>query len=103
MVPKLTRSAFGRAALLSLGVALVFLSGPRFADAANGSVEYAYDALGRVSSVSYDTGVIVIYTYDANGNVSVRRRPRFEYAALARTMGYFAQRQGSSSSIRWIE
>jgi len=36
--------------------------------AANGSVTYTYDALGRVASASYDTGVIVIYTYDANGN-----------------------------------
>lgn len=36
--------------------------------AANGSVTYTYDALGRVVTASYDTGVIVIYTYDANGN-----------------------------------
>jgi hypothetical protein len=36
--------------------------------AANGSVAYTYDALGRVSTVSYDTGVCVIYSYDANGN-----------------------------------
>jgi YD repeat-containing protein len=36
--------------------------------AANGSVVYSYDALGRVVSASYDTGVIVYYTYDANGN-----------------------------------
>lgn len=36
--------------------------------AANGSVTYAYDSLGRVISASYDTGVIVYYTYDANGN-----------------------------------
>jgi RHS Repeat len=38
------------------------------ASAANGSVTYTYDALGRVSTASYDTNVIVIYTYDANGN-----------------------------------
>jgi YD repeat-containing protein len=38
------------------------------ASAANGSVTYTYDALGRVLSASYDTGVIVIYAYDANGN-----------------------------------
>lgn len=49
--------------LLMLGV----VDGPA-AQAANGSVIYAYDALGRVVSASYDTGVIVIYTYDANGN-----------------------------------
>ena len=36
--------------------------------AANGSATYTYDALGRISSISYDTGVIVIYTYDSNGN-----------------------------------
>jgi YD repeat-containing protein len=38
------------------------------ARAANGSVVYTYDALGRVLTASYDTGVIVIYSYDANGN-----------------------------------
>lgn len=37
-------------------------------EAANGSVTYTYDALGRVASASYDTGVIIIYAYDANGN-----------------------------------
>ncbi len=42
--------------------------GIRTAQAANGSVVYTYDALGRIASASYDTGVIVIYTYDANGN-----------------------------------
>lgn len=36
--------------------------------AANGSVVYTYDALGRVLTASYDTGVIIIYGYDANGN-----------------------------------
>ncbi|MDR3468687.1 MAG: RHS repeat protein [Xanthobacteraceae bacterium] len=36
--------------------------------AANGSVAYSYDALGRITSASYDTGVCVIYSYDANGN-----------------------------------
>ena len=36
--------------------------------AASGGVVYAYDALGRISSASYDTKVIVYYTYDANGN-----------------------------------
>jgi len=35
---------------------------------ANGSVVYTYDALGRIATASYDTGVIIIYTYDANGN-----------------------------------
>ena len=42
--------------------------GSHQAQAANGSVVYTYDALGRVLTASYDTGVIVIYSYDANGN-----------------------------------
>ena len=40
----------------------------KVAFAANGSVAYTYDALGRVTTVSYDTGVCLVYTYDANGN-----------------------------------
>ncbi len=47
---------------------LLSLSGNTPACAANGSVVYTYDALGRVLTASYDTKVIVIYTYDANGN-----------------------------------
>ncbi len=38
------------------------------AHAANGSVAYTYDALGRVTAASYDTGVCILYSYDANGN-----------------------------------
>lgn len=38
------------------------------AHAANGSVAYTYDALGRVTTASYDTGVCIIYSYDPNGN-----------------------------------
>ena len=36
--------------------------------AANGSVAYTYDALGRVTTASYDTGVCIVYSYDPNGN-----------------------------------
>jgi YD repeat-containing protein len=36
--------------------------------AANGSVGYSYDALGRITAANYDTGVCVVYSYDANGN-----------------------------------
>lgn len=36
--------------------------------AANGSASYTYDALGRVVTTLYDTGICVIYSYDANGN-----------------------------------
>jgi YD repeat-containing protein len=52
-------------ALLAVAIGLFPHSTAR---AANGSVAYTYDALGRVTTASYDTGVIVIYTYDANGN-----------------------------------
>ena len=38
------------------------------AQAANGSVAYTYDPLGRITTASYDTGVCVIYTYDPSGN-----------------------------------
>jgi len=31
-------------------------------------VAYTYDALGRVTTASYDTGVCIIYSYDPNGN-----------------------------------
>jgi YD repeat-containing protein len=34
----------------------------------NGSVAYTYDALGRVTTAKYDTGVCIVYSYDANGN-----------------------------------
>lgn len=60
-------SAKKRAREFILAVGLLVLAiGPTLA--ANGSVVYTYDALGRVTSASYDTGVIVIYAYDANGN-----------------------------------
>jgi YD repeat-containing protein len=38
------------------------------AHAVNGSVAYTYDALGRVTTASYDTGVCIVYSYDPNGN-----------------------------------
>jgi len=56
-------------ALVLAGLALAAaLSGADIAQAATGSVVYTYDALGRVLTASYDTGIIIIYTYDANGN-----------------------------------
>lgn len=55
-------------ALLLTAVSAFADAGRRFAVAANGSVAYTYDALGRVTTASYDTGVCIIYTYDPNGN-----------------------------------
>jgi YD repeat-containing protein len=56
----------------ALALAMVFAAatagGMNAAWAANGSVTYTYDALGRITSVNYDTGVIILYSYDANGN-----------------------------------
>lgn len=51
-----------------VGAVAMLLMANGIAQAVNGSAVYAYDALGRVASVSYDTGVIIIYSYDANGN-----------------------------------
>jgi YD repeat-containing protein len=66
----LSRAPLWRGLVLAamLGAAAVSAFGSCPAQAANGSVVYTYDALGRITSVSYDTGVIVMYTYDANGN-----------------------------------
>lgn len=47
---------------------LLTISASEPAHAANGSVAYIYDALGRVTMASYDTGVCIKYSYDANGN-----------------------------------
>ena len=55
-----------RVVVLAIVLLRQFEVGTAFA--ANGSVAYAYDALGRVSTASYDTGVCVIYSYDAAGN-----------------------------------
>ena len=51
-------------------VTLLLLGSTAFAPAfaANGSVVYTYDALGRLITASYDTGVCIAYSYDANGN-----------------------------------
>jgi YD repeat-containing protein len=55
--------------LTMLGVLTALAAGALdVANAANGSVAYGYDALGRVTTASYDTGVCIVYKYDANGN-----------------------------------
>ena len=47
-------------------IAAAIGSSPAFAG--NGSVTYTYDAVGRVTTITYDTGVTITYTYDAAGN-----------------------------------
>jgi YD repeat-containing protein len=65
----MARRSTAKAIAILLGfVGLMAMVASAPASAANGSVSYAYDALGRVVSASYDTGVIIIYQYDANGN-----------------------------------
>ena len=49
-------------------VTVIWIWASTLAHAANGSVAYTYDALGRVTTASYDTGVCLIYSYDPNGN-----------------------------------
>jgi YD repeat-containing protein len=59
---------FDRIHVILSAVALFIALGVVAALAANGSVTYTYDALGRVTTANYDTGVCVSYSYDANGN-----------------------------------
>ena len=65
-----TRRTSRRRKATILGLILILTCGlaARSAFAQNGSVLYTYDALGRITTATYDTGVIVIYTYDSNGN-----------------------------------
>jgi hypothetical protein len=36
--------------------------------AASGAITYTFDALGRISTATYNTGVILSYSYDLSGN-----------------------------------
>lgn len=56
-----------------LADALSVLLASTGAFAVNGSVAYTYDALGRIATASYDTGVCVAYTYDPNGNRTAQK------------------------------
>jgi YD repeat-containing protein len=60
-----------RKAIVILVAVSIFAAGAskiETASAANGSVVYTYDTLGRLTMVSYDTGVCIRYTYDPAGN-----------------------------------
>jgi YD repeat-containing protein len=51
-----------------MSVALFVLPLSEVAIAANGSVSYFYDPLGRIVLATYDTGVCLAYSYDPVGN-----------------------------------
>lgn len=62
--------------LLVLAALLAVVGGGLAATSAfavNGSVVYTYDALGRIATASYDTGVCIAYTYDPNGNRTAQK------------------------------
>jgi len=42
--------------------------GVMFSTAALAATTYTYDSLGRVTTVTYDNGKEIIYTYDQAGN-----------------------------------
>ena len=49
-------------------IALPLLLAASAVEAAGGNATYTYDFLGRVTSASYDSGAIILYSYDAAGN-----------------------------------
>lgn len=51
-----------------IGVVAVAVVLGSLAPAAAWAVSYEYDALGRITKVTYDDGSYVVYTYDAAGN-----------------------------------
>jgi len=76
--------------------ALVWVSTQTYA--ANGSVAYTYDALGRVTTASYDTGVCIIYTYDPNGN---RLSERINVSAVGATGVWGCFNWNASGGAKW--
>ena len=54
-----------------LATALLGLSALQSAQAAPDSVAYAYDAYGRVATVTYANGTVITYQYDTAGNRNI--------------------------------
>ena len=50
---------------LNLAIVFSFIS---LASFAQDTVSYTYDALGRLTSVTYSSGTVITYSYDAAGN-----------------------------------
>jgi hypothetical protein len=67
IISRIRKTLLPWAILCAVSAASVF-GAVTLAFAANGSVAYTYDPLGRVTTASYDTGVCIIYSYDPNGN-----------------------------------
>lgn len=78
--------------------AFAVLGAVTLARAANGSVAYTYDALGRVTTASYDTGVCVIYSYDPNGN---RLSETINVAAAGATGVWGCFNWNNTGSAKW--
>lgn len=62
------RFAAGTVGYLKLAALVLTSLGIAGATRAASSISYGYDQVGRVTTASYDNGLCVIYTYDANGN-----------------------------------
>lgn len=76
---------FKRSARSGASIVAALLFGfvtPQALFAANGSVAYTYDALGRIVTASYDTGVCIGYKYDPVGN---RTEEKILVATIAST------------------
>jgi YD repeat-containing protein len=61
---KYIRKAVAAAVVLGILGFTATASDPAYA----GSATYKYDNLGRLTSITYGTGVVINYTYDAAGN-----------------------------------
>ena len=77
-------------------------------DYGNGdSVSYGYDSLGRTTSVRYEDGAQVDYTYDNNGNLGLLtdsasgRRTQYFYDFQDRLMRWEQSGSGYANSVTW--
>ena len=63
-----TTPAQSRPAAALLAALAIVLAATVATPAQAGTATYTYDALGRVTKVSYSNGTVITYTYDAAGN-----------------------------------
>jgi hypothetical protein len=88
--------AWTSATFAAVAFEAVMISTPLYA--ANGSLAYTYDALGRITTASYDTGVCIIYTYDPNGN---RLSEAIKVAAVGTTGVWGCFNWNASGGAKW--